>query len=145
MKHDRLVFFCFVFFRRYCLFISLCVSSRHIQNSCDSLDAVQCLSVQRSGSLRLGVAHAAVAAAAAAFASHTRRHPAAGGGGGGKKKREGIKDGDLAARVAVATHVHSVTPADLVYKQWWFIVKLIGLHANGLICLQQRTPQQFNH
>lgn len=79
--------FFFVFFRRYCLFVSLCVSSRHIQNSCDSLDAVQCLSVQRSGSLRLGVAHAA----AAAFASHTRRHPAAGGGGGEKKREKELR------------------------------------------------------
>lgn len=87
MKHDRLVVFFGFFFRRYCLFVSLCVSSRHIQNSCDSLDAVQRLSVQRSGSLRLGVAHAAAAAAAAAaFGSHTRRHPAAGGEEEEKKK-----------------------------------------------------------
>lgn len=85
---------CFFFgvFSDATVFLSVCASppvTFKIAATC--LDAVQCLSVQRSGSLWLGVAHAAAAAAAAAFASHTRRHPAPGGGGGEKTREKELR------------------------------------------------------
>lgn len=121
-KHDRLVFLCCCcfFLWRYCLCVSLCVSSRHIQNCCDSLVTVASLSVRAE--IWISADGVARAAAAVASASRTLRHPAAGrGGGGGQKKKEGNNDDDLAARVGVAIDVDSVTPGDLFYKQWWLI------------------------